>query len=225
MRIAINGFGRIGRSVFRILENHHGIEVVAINDLFDNEALRYLLAYDTVMGPFGKALKLEGDHFVTDKGRVRLLAESDPASLPWSELGIDTEIQQQEWAQFLESIGPPPGRQIDAFRLGWIADFVDAMNFLELWTCESGNNSTNFCDPEYDRLVEQARNTPDDAERWDLYGQMEEIMFGPDGAVPTIPIYWYTYVQLERPSIKDSLNVNLLSQTDYSKVVEVEPSA
>ena len=138
----------------------------------------------------------------------------------WSELGIDTEIQQQEWAQFLESIGPPPGRQIDAFRLGWIADFVDAMNFLELWTCESGNNSTNFCDPEYDRLVEQARNTPDDAERWDLYGQMEEIMFGPDGAVPTIPIYWYTYVTLESESIQDTFNLNPLDQIDLTLVTE-----
>ena len=56
MRIAINGFGRIGRSVFRILEESEDVEVVAINDLFDNDALRYLLSYDTVMGPFGKNL-------------------------------------------------------------------------------------------------------------------------------------------------------------------------
>ncbi len=61
MRIGINGFGRIGRSVFRILENVEGIDVVAINDLFDNDALRYLLSYDTVMGPFRKNLALEGD--------------------------------------------------------------------------------------------------------------------------------------------------------------------
>jgi glyceraldehyde 3-phosphate dehydrogenase len=93
MRVAINGFGRIGRSVFRILEDHEGIEVVAINDLFDYQALRYLLAYDTVMGPFGRALKLEGDCFVTDKGRARLLSESDPASLPWSDLGVDAVVE------------------------------------------------------------------------------------------------------------------------------------
>ena len=53
MRIAINGFGRIGRSVFRILDNREDMEVVAINDLGDHDALRYLLNYDTVMGPFG----------------------------------------------------------------------------------------------------------------------------------------------------------------------------
>ena len=93
MKIGINGFGRIGRSVFRILEEVDGIDVVAINDLFDREALRYLLDYDTVMGPFGKSLKLEDDHFVTDKGRVKLLSESKPADLPWAELGVDAVVE------------------------------------------------------------------------------------------------------------------------------------
>jgi glyceraldehyde 3-phosphate dehydrogenase len=93
MKIGINGFGRIGRSVFRILEEVDGIDVVAINDLFDNDALRYLLSYDTVMGPFGKSLKLEDDHFVTDKGRVKLLNERSPADLPWGELGVDAVVE------------------------------------------------------------------------------------------------------------------------------------
>ena len=93
MKVGINGFGRIGRSVFRILENVEGIDVVAINDLFDNDALRYLLSYDTVMGPFGKSLKLEDDHFVTDKGRVKLLNERSPADIPWGELGVDVVVE------------------------------------------------------------------------------------------------------------------------------------
>ena len=93
MRVAINGFGRIGRSVFRILEEVEGIDVVAINDLFDHDALRYLLSYDTVMGPFGKPLALEDDHFVTDKGRVKLLSERDPAALPWGDMGIDAVVE------------------------------------------------------------------------------------------------------------------------------------
>jgi glyceraldehyde 3-phosphate dehydrogenase len=79
MKIGINGFGRIGRSVFRILENVEGIDVVAINDLFDYAALRYLLDYDTIMGPFGKALKLEGDQLITAKSKVKLLSERSPA--------------------------------------------------------------------------------------------------------------------------------------------------
>lgn len=93
MRVAINGFGRIGRSVFRILEELEGVDVVAINDLFDKDALRYLLNYDTVMGPFGKELSLEEGHFVTPKGRVRLLSERNPGDLPWSEMGIDAVVE------------------------------------------------------------------------------------------------------------------------------------
>jgi oligopeptide transport system substrate-binding protein len=138
----------------------------------------------------------------------------------WSELGIETEIQQQEWAQFLESLGPPPAKSTDAYRLGWIGDFVDAMNFLDLWTCESGNNNTNWCNEEYDALVEDARATPDDAERYDKYAELEQIMFGPDGEVPLMPIYFYTNVSLQRESIKETYNQNLLDQVDLSKVVE-----
>jgi glyceraldehyde 3-phosphate dehydrogenase len=93
MRVAINGFGRIGRSLFRILEEVDGIDVVAVNDLFDHQALRYLLDYDTVMGPFGKSLTLQDEHFVTPKGRARLLSERNPADLPWANMDIDTVVE------------------------------------------------------------------------------------------------------------------------------------
>jgi len=93
MRVAINGFGRIGRSVFRILEEVEGVDIVAVNDLFDHGALRYLLDYDTVMGPFGKSLSLEDDHFVTSKGRVKLLSEPNPADLPWAEMEVDAVVE------------------------------------------------------------------------------------------------------------------------------------
>lgn len=93
MKVAINGFGRIGRSVFRILDADSSIDVVAINDLFDNEALRYLLNYDTVMGNFGKPLSLEEGYMVTPDSRVKMLAEPEPAQLPWGELGVDVVIE------------------------------------------------------------------------------------------------------------------------------------
>ena len=93
LKVAINGFGRIGRSVFRILEGVDGIDVVAINDLFDHGALRYLLNYDTVMGRFDGSLALEDDYIVTDKSRVRMLSESQPSALPWGELGVDAVIE------------------------------------------------------------------------------------------------------------------------------------
>ena len=142
----------------------------------------------------------------------------------WSELGIDVEIQQQEWAQFLEALGPPPAKTTDTYRLGWIGDFVDAFNFLELWTCDSGNNNTNYCNKDYDALVAQARNASDEAERFDLYAQMEQILFGPEGDVPMIPIYFYTNVSLQKESIKDTFSQDLLDQIDLTKVVEGDGS-
>jgi oligopeptide transport system substrate-binding protein len=138
----------------------------------------------------------------------------------WRELGIDVKISQQEFAQFLEFLGPPPDKSVDVYRLGWIGDYVDAMNFLELWTCDSGNNSTNYCNEEYDALVEQARGVADNAERYELYNQMEEILFGPEGDMPVLPIYFYTNVSLQRQSIKDTYNQNLLDQIDFTEVVE-----
>ena len=136
----------------------------------------------------------------------------------WKKLGIDTTIKTQEWAQFLEFIGPPPNKSVDVYRYGWIGDYVDAMNFLELWTCDSGNNSTNFCDPEYDKLVDKARKTEDNGARYKIYGQLEDKLLGADGAVPLAPIYWYTYIQLERPNLQKTLNINLLDQTDLTEV-------
>ena len=138
----------------------------------------------------------------------------------WRELGLSVDIQQQEWAQFLEFVGPPPDTSVEAFRLGWIGDYVDAMNFLDQWTCNSGNNSTNFCDEEYDSLVTEARATPDNDERYGMYAQLEEKLLGPDGAVPFAPIYWYTYTSLENESIRDTMSINLLDQIDLTKIVQ-----
>ena len=93
MKVAINGFGRIGRSVFRILNQKRDIDIVAINDIFDKEALAYLLKYDTVMGRFSESVELNGDILKTESQKVKLIAERDPASLPWSEMGVDVVIE------------------------------------------------------------------------------------------------------------------------------------
>ena len=136
----------------------------------------------------------------------------------WKQLGIDVTLKAQEFAQYLQFLGPPPNKAVDAFRLGWIGDYVDAMNFLEQWTCGSGNNNTNYCDKSYDALVAQARNTPDNEKRYELYGQLEEKLLGQDGAVPIVPIYWYTYTQLEKHVRQGHFNLNLLDQVDLTKV-------
>jgi glyceraldehyde 3-phosphate dehydrogenase len=93
MRVAINGFGRIGRSVFRILNAREDIDVIAINDLFDDEVLAYLLKYDTVMQGFGQDITLEDDYLITPYEKVKMLAIRDPKALPWKELEIDVVVE------------------------------------------------------------------------------------------------------------------------------------
>jgi glyceraldehyde 3-phosphate dehydrogenase len=93
VKIGINGFGRIGRSVFRILADRDDAEVVAINDLFENEQLVYLLKYDTVMGVFPKEVSADDDFMTVDGHRIAMTAEKDPAKIPWGKLGVDIVIE------------------------------------------------------------------------------------------------------------------------------------
>ncbi|NEA40262.1 type I glyceraldehyde-3-phosphate dehydrogenase [Streptomyces sp. SID11385] len=93
-RIAINGFGRIGRNVLRALvERDSKLEVVAINDLGDPETLGRLLRYDTTAGRFGRPVSVDGDTLVVDGRRIKVLAEREPARLPWAELGVDLVLE------------------------------------------------------------------------------------------------------------------------------------
>jgi oligopeptide transport system substrate-binding protein len=155
--------------------------------------------------------------YINDSPGHREIAVAIQAA--WKELGIESTIKQQEFQQYLEFLGPPPNKDVDVYRLGWIGDYVDAINFLELWTCDSGNNSTNFCNKDYDALIEKARTTEDNDARYKLYGDAEKILFGENGDMPVLPIYFYTYVTLEKESVKDSFNLNLLDQVDLTKVV------
>jgi glyceraldehyde 3-phosphate dehydrogenase len=93
MRVAINGFGRIGRSVYRILDADPNIDVIAINDLYDNDVLAYLLKYDTVMSNFYSEARIEGNYLVTPGERVLMLSQSDMALLPWKDLDIDVVVE------------------------------------------------------------------------------------------------------------------------------------
>ena len=93
MKVAINGFGRIGRSVFRILNSQKNIDVVAINDIADNEAMAYLLKYDTVMGPFKDSVEINGDILKTSYNEIKMLAEKEPSHLPWNKMEVDVVIE------------------------------------------------------------------------------------------------------------------------------------
>jgi len=94
-RVAINGFGRIGRNVFRIIASRaeSGIDVVAINDLSDDDILAYLLEYDSVMGRFDQDVTVSDGVMKVGGHEVRMLVERDPANLPWQELEVDVVIE------------------------------------------------------------------------------------------------------------------------------------
>ncbi|MBW3667008.1 MAG: type I glyceraldehyde-3-phosphate dehydrogenase [Actinobacteria bacterium] len=94
-RVAINGFGRIGRAVFRIIASRpeSGLEVVAINDLSDDDILGYLLEYDSVMGRFDQEIELDDGLMRVGGHEVKMLMEKDPAALPWEKLEVDIVVE------------------------------------------------------------------------------------------------------------------------------------
>jgi glyceraldehyde 3-phosphate dehydrogenase len=92
-RVGINGFGRIGRSVFRILADRDDLVVTAINDLFENEQLAYLLKYDTVMGVLDREVRADQEAMYIDGRRIAMTAERDPAAIPWRQLGVDIVVE------------------------------------------------------------------------------------------------------------------------------------
>ena len=91
--VGINGFGRIGRLVFRAAVAQGGIEIKAINDLTDSQTLAHLLKYDSTHGRFDGEVEADGDNLVVDGQRIRIIAERDPAKLPWGEMGADLVLE------------------------------------------------------------------------------------------------------------------------------------
>ena len=92
-KVAINGFGRIGRLTFRNLLQKEGIEVVAINDLTDNQTLAHLLKYDSAQGPFEGTVEANDDGFIVNGKEIKSYAVRNPEELPWAELGVDLVLE------------------------------------------------------------------------------------------------------------------------------------
>jgi oligopeptide transport system substrate-binding protein len=159
------------------------------------------------------------------KKDVHLFVNNSPAHVKiataiqafWKGLGINTSIKVLEWKQYLQFLGPPPNSDVDVYRLGWIYDFPDAYNGLVLWTCDSGNNNTNWCNKKYDSLINQATKTPDFDKRVLLYQKAENILTGPSGDLPVMPIYWYTFVTYVHKNVHGFLTAPT-SQYDFTKV-------
>ena len=93
IKIGINGFGRIGRLVFRAAQSNPNIEVVGINDLFDNDALAYLLKYDSIHGRFDGEVDSDDQNLIVNGKAIRCSAERDPANLKWGDVGADYVVE------------------------------------------------------------------------------------------------------------------------------------
>jgi glyceraldehyde 3-phosphate dehydrogenase len=93
MKVAINGFGRIGRSLLRYARGRYDYQIIAINDITDAKTLAHLLKHDSIHGTYGADVSVDGDYLVVDGDRIRVLAERDPAKLPWAELGVDVVLE------------------------------------------------------------------------------------------------------------------------------------
>jgi glyceraldehyde 3-phosphate dehydrogenase len=93
IKVGINGFGRIGRVVYRIIKEKQGIEVVGINDLTDAKTLAHLLKYDSVHGRFKGEVKSDGDMLIVDGRSIKVYAEKDPENIPWAALGVDIVVE------------------------------------------------------------------------------------------------------------------------------------
>ena len=107
MKIAINGFGRIGRNVFKIAMERANVEIVALNDLTDPKTLAHLLKYDSTYGVYNKQVEAKEDAIVVDGKEIKIFAEKNPADLPWGSLGVDVVIEST--GVFRTAEGPKGG--------------------------------------------------------------------------------------------------------------------
>lgn len=138
-RVAINGFGRIGRSAFKIAWERSDVEIVAINDLTDTKTLAYLLKYDSNYGTYGREVLHDDEVIIVDGTPIRVLAEKEPSALPWQDMGVDVVIEAtglftdqegagkhiQAGAKRVVISGPTKSDGVDTIVLGANDDKVD----------------------------------------------------------------------------------------------------
>ncbi|WP_163099103.1 type I glyceraldehyde-3-phosphate dehydrogenase [Peribacillus alkalitolerans] len=141
VKVGINGFGRIGRNVFRAALNNPNVEIVAINDLTDANMLAHLLQYDTVHGSLKEKVKVDGEYLVVAGHKVKVLAERDPAQLGWGDLGVEVVVEstgrftkREDAAKHLEAgakkviISAPASNEDITIVMGVNEDKYDAAN-------------------------------------------------------------------------------------------------
>ncbi len=136
IRIAINGFGRIGRHALRASRSHKGLEVVAINDLTDTKTLAHLLEFDTAYPPMGEAISFDDHAIIVGKQKIKAFAEKDPAKLPWKELKVDVVLECT--GRFTDTVGAGLHIQAGAKKVLLSAPGKDDMQTLVLGVNDVG---------------------------------------------------------------------------------------
>ncbi|REE03042.1 type I glyceraldehyde-3-phosphate dehydrogenase [Citricoccus nitrophenolicus] len=149
-RIAINGFGRIGRNALRVIEQEgHDLELVAVNDLADVEDLLYLVKYDTILGRYPHGIELVDGNLVANGRTIRVFSEKDPSKLPWDELGVDIVVectghftQAEDARKHLEAgarkvVLSAPGKGVDGTFVMGVNDstYDPAMDIISAASC------------------------------------------------------------------------------------------
>ncbi|MFH1233874.1 MAG: type I glyceraldehyde-3-phosphate dehydrogenase [Patescibacteria group bacterium] len=150
VNVAINGFGRIGRSVLRrILDNHPKIKIVAINDLTDAETLAHLLKYDSLYGKYNQNIKVVGSDLIVGKNNIKIFVEKDPANLPWKKLGIDIVLECSGVFTKIDGVkkhlkagakkviisAPSDSKEIPTYLLGVNADKYQGEKIISMGSC------------------------------------------------------------------------------------------
>lgn len=131
-------------------------------------------------------------------------------------LGVDVKTENQEWGVFLENRN---SLNYQVARAGWTADYSDPMTFLDMWTTGGGNNDVGFANPEYDKLIEEAKASDDVKLRDEKFTQAEKILVKDNMAI--LPLYYYTNVSLVKPYLKNVV-VDYSGAVDYSRAYLLE---
>jgi oligopeptide transport system substrate-binding protein len=145
--------------------------------------------------PNGKSFPKFTIHFNTLEAH-RAIAEA--IQQMWKEeLNIEVALENQEWKVYLDTQN---NKNYEVSRSAWIGDFMDPVTFLSMWTTGNGNNNTNWGNPKFDALIEQAARTGDPARRFEILHEAEDLFLT---ELPVVPLYWYTNAYLLQPSVQN----------------------
>ncbi len=188
-------------------ETFSGIET-DVQTTADVEMAQQLLT-DAGFGEGGEPLDVT-IYYNTDEGHQAIATAIQSM---WQQVGVNAELQNMEWKQYLDFVQNNP--EVQAYRMGWVADFNDAYNFLDVLRGGGGNNYTRWSNDQYNELLSSALEAGDDQARYDAYREMEQLIAD---EVPVAPIYWYTDPDLVKPNVQGWHPNALGSTTNFEEI-------